>query len=270
MKSIGAPLLALVALVATPVLSRPALAGEASVLDPSYVIELQFGPGVQPTYPGSRFYRPVPVPGISVRHSDEPVRFSAPDDGFGVPVVDASGFRAGPVGNVVVPRWRTHEELIGLHKVRPAVEIGAFAEYFPVDSLRMRIEVRSGVYGHDGVVATGGADYVTSADRFTFSIGPRVDVGSAAWTRTYFGVKPFEAIRNGQVYAFEGTGGIAAVGALSTMRVNVAEDWSATAYGGLKRLTGSAAASPIPTVLGSRSQLTAGLLLARSFTVGPF
>ena len=156
MKSIGAPLVALATLAAAPALATFALAGDASVLDPAYVVELQFGPGVQPTYPGSRFYRPVPVPGISVRRSDEPVRFSAPDDGFGVPIVDSSGFRAGPVGNVVVPRWRTHEELIGLHKVRPAVEIGGFAEYFPVESLRMRVEVRHGLYGHDGIVATGG------------------------------------------------------------------------------------------------------------------
>ncbi len=266
MRSTSAPLLALAAAVA----STPALAGGKGVLDPSYVVELQLGPGVQPTYPGSRYYRPVPLPGISVRRSDEPVRFSAPDDGFGAPVVDSSGFRLGPVGNVVVPRWRTHEELDGLHKVRPAVEIGGFAEYFPIESLRMRVEVRRGVYGHDGIVATGGADYVANADRFTFSVGPRIDIGNAAWTRTYFGVKPFEAARNGQVYAFEGAGGVAAVGAMSTMRVDVADDWSATAYGGLKRLTGSPAASPIPTVLGSRSQLAAGLLLARSFTIGPF
>lgn len=270
MKWIGTSLPTLAALVAMPVLATPSLAGEKSPLDPSYVVELQLGLGVQPTYPGSQYYRPVPIPGISVRRSDEPVRFSAPDDGFGVPIVDSSGFRAGPVGNVVVPRWRTHEELLGLHKVRPAVEIGGFAEYFPAESLRMRVEVRRGVYGHDGIVATGGADYVATTGKFTFSVGPRVDIGSAAWTNTYFGVKPFEALRNGQVYAFEGAGGVAAVGALSTMRIVVAEDWSATAYGGLKRLTGSAAASPIPAVLGSRSQLTAGLLLAHSFMVGPF
>ena len=187
-----------------------------------------------------------------------------------MPVVDASGFRLGPVGNVVVPRWRTHEELYGLHKVRPAVEVGGFAELFPVDFVRLRLEVRCGVYGHDGIVASGGADYVASAERFTFSIGPRFDMGDAAWTNTYFGVKPFESLRNGQVTAFNASGGVAAVGALSTMRVEVAQDWSATAYGGLKRLTGSAASSPIPGTLGSRNQVSAGLLLARSFIVGPF
>ena len=56
-----------------------------------------------------------------------------------------------------------------------AVEAGAFVEYFPVESLRMRVEVRHGLYGHDGIVATGGADYVASADRFTFSVGPRIE-----------------------------------------------------------------------------------------------
>ena len=256
--------------VAAALAPTAAPAREKSVLDPSYVVEVQLGVGVQPTYPGSRFYRPVPVPGISVRRSDEPVRFSAPDDGFGVPIVDSSGFRLGPVGNVVVPRWRTHEELYGLHKVRPAVEIGVFAEYFPVESLRLRVELRRGVYGHGGLVGTGGADYVVAGERVTFSIGPRVDFGSAAWADTYFGVKPHEALRNGHVTAFEGTAGVAAVGALSTMRVDVAPDWSVTAYGGLKRLTGSAAASPISTDLGSRNQLSAGVLFARSFMVGPF
>ena len=250
---------------------RVALATEqaSSPLDPGYIVELQMGAGTQPTYPGARYYRPVPVPGISVRRTDEPVRFSSPDDGFGVPILDAQGFRLGPVGNVVVPRWRTHEELHGLHKVRPAIEAGVFVEYFPIEMWRARLEIRHGVYGHDGLVARAGTDFVAKAGPVTWSLGPRVDFGSQAFSRAYYGVKPYEALANGTVPAFSPQSGITSAGLLSTARTELDANWNATAYGGMQRLTGSAAASPIPRLLGSRNQFSAGLLFARSITITP-
>ena len=69
---------------------------------------------------------------------------------------------------------------------------------------------------------------------------------------------------------FRSSGGVTSAGLMTTARYDFAQDWNATLYGGLSRLAGSAAASPIPNVLGSRNQFTAGLLFARTFNVGAF
>lgn len=243
---------------------------EKSPLSPDWLVTLQFGPGLAPAYPGSAAYRPVPVPGIGVRRSDEPERFAAPDDGFGAPVFDVSGFRFGPVANVLVPRWRTHQELYGLRKLRTAVEAGVFAEYYPADELRLRGELRQGLYGHNGVVAAFSSDYVKRAGAFLFSAGPRVNLGSDDYMKAYYDVTFDQALANGRVYPFHSGGGVASAGFMSTARYDFTPDWNATVYGGLQRLTGSAAASPIPNLLGSRNQFSAGLLFARTFAVGGF
>lgn len=256
------------ATAATP--ARAAESAQKSPLSPDWLVTVQFGPGLTAAYPGSRDYRPVPVPGLGVRRSDEPERFAAPDDGFGAPILDASGFRAGPVGNVMIPRWRTHPELYGLRKLRAAVEVGGFVEYYPAEEFRLRGELRQGLYGHHGLVATVGADYIRRSGSFVFSAGPRVNLGSEAFARTYFAVSPEQALANGHVYAYRATAGVTSIGGMTTARYDFNRDWNATVYGGLQRLTGSAAASPIPTLLGSRNQYTAGMMFARTFAIGGF
>ena len=248
----------------------PAAPAEKSPLAPDWLVTVQFGPGMAAVYPGAAAYRPIPVPGLAVRRSDEPERFSAPDDGFGAPILDTSGFRLGPVANVLLPRWRTHAELTGLRRLKAAVEAGVYAEYYPVEPVRLRAELRQGFFGHHGLVASIGADFVKRAGDFLFSAGPRVNLGSTNYAKAYFGVTPDQALLNGRVPAFRATGGVTSAGFLSTARYDFSPVWNATAYGGLQRLTGSPAASPIPNYLGSRNQYSAGLLFARTFTIGGF
>ncbi len=241
-----------------------------SPLAPDWLVTVQFGPGLSPAYPGSSAYRPVPVPGLGVRRSDEPERFAAPDDGFGAPILDTAGFRLGPVANVLIPRWTMHQELNGLRKLSTAIEIGAYAEYYPVDDMRLRGELRQGVYGHDGLVATFGSDFIRRAGAFLFSAGPRINLGTAAYANGYFDVTPDQALANGRVPPFQSHGGVTSAGFMTTARYDFDPRWNATVYGGLQRLTGSPGASPIPNILGSRNQYSAGLMFARTFTIGGF
>ena len=54
--------------------------------DDAWIVTLQGIGAVAPSFPGSSVARPYPFPGVSVRAVGEAERFSAPDDGYGVPV----------------------------------------------------------------------------------------------------------------------------------------------------------------------------------------
>lgn len=237
---------------------------------PDWLVTVQIGPGVVANYPGASAYGLTALPGLSIRRANEPERFAAPDDGIGVPILNVSGFHAGPVANLVMPRWSANGDHYGLRSRRTAVEVGAFAEYFANDHLRLRAELRQGVIGHHGLVATLGADAIARQGPFQFSAGPRVNLGTSPFVRAYYDVTPAEALLNGRVHAFSGRGGLTSIGFMTTARYDFAKDWSATLHGGMLRLTGSPAASPIPIVFGSRNQFSAGLTLAHTFHFSGF
>ena len=52
-----------------------------------------------------------------------------------------------------------------------------FVEYWPVEFLRARAEMRRGFNGHEGFVADFGLDLVQSFGALTVSVGPRLALG---------------------------------------------------------------------------------------------
>ena len=171
----------------------------------AYIVTVQVIGAVTPSFPGSSVVRPYPFPGFSVRAAGEPERFSAPDDGFGVPVFEADGLRAGPVANFVFRRG----ERDGLHGVQPVGlthEVGGFVEYFAFDHFRARAELRQAVDGHEGFVASLGADFYGEANSFRLSVGPRLNLGDNRYANAYFSVTPVEAILNGRLEPSSGHG----------------------------------------------------------------
>ena len=252
----------------------PASPPPASPLAPAaspdaYIVTLQAIGAVAPSFPGSSILRPYPFPGVSVRGVGEPERFAAPDDGFGVPVFEADGVRMGPVANFVFRRG----DRDGLHGLRPVGlthEVGGFAEYFAFDHFRTRAELRQAVDGHGGFVAALGADFYGEANSFRLSLGPRLNLGDNRYANAYFSVTPVEAILNGRLEPYQATGGFTSAGGVATLRYDFAPNLNATVYTGLQRLTGSVGASPIPNMVGSRDQFTAGVSLSRSFEVAKF
>jgi len=216
-----------------------------------YIVTLQAIGAVAPSFPGSAVVRPYPFPGVSVRGIGEPERFSAPDDGFGVPVIDADG-------------------LFGLHHVGITHEVGGFAEYFAFDHFRARAELRQAVDGHDGFVASLGADFFGESNSFRLSLGPRLNLGDNRYANAYFSVTPVEAILNGRLEPYQATGGFTSAGGVATVRYDFTPNLNATIYTGLQRLTGSVGGSPIPNMVGSRDQFTAGVSVSRSFEVAKF
>lgn len=225
---------------------------------------------VAPSFPGSSQMRPYPFPSVSFRRVGEPEAFSTPDEGFGLDLIDLGQFRAGPVANFVFQRGQ-RDGLFGLRRISLTHEVGGFAELYPIDHLRLRAEMRQGVDGHRGFVAAFYADAYEWLGPFRVSVGPRLNFGDNKYADAYFSVTPLEAAVNGRLVPYSARGGFTAAGGMATIRYDFNEMTNISVYGGGLRLLGGVGGSPIPSLIGSRNQFTAGLAVAHSFVVpSPF
>lgn len=268
-------------LCATLLLGRPGAAVSADItaadparpptftmVDPdTYIVTLSGTLLGVPRYPGAEDYTAVGYPGIDIRRPDEPRRFSAPDDNFSVSLYDDDHFRVGPTARLVAGRYFADDRhhLFGFRDTRFAIEPGAFVEIYPMTSIRLRGELRQGVYGHHGTVGTIGADYILPIGQWEFSIGPRVNLGDASFARKYFGVSATEAALNGRVAPYAPTS-FAAAGLIGAATFTLDKVWAYTAFAGYTRIIGEAAKSPLVwRPFGSPDQVTFGLKISYSF-----
>ncbi len=234
-----------------------------------WIVTIKGNVKLGPSYPGADDFSVFGYPSLSLRRAGTPERFSAPDDGLSFSFLEESALRIGVVGRFQGGRYLEDDRrLFGLQKIDWAVEPGVFVEYWPVGFLRARAEVRRGFNGHEGFVADLGLDLVQKFGAFTFSAGPRLALGDAEFTRTYFGVTPFEAALNGMVTPYRPSGGITSVGATAGVTYDWSEQWSTTAFVSYKRLVSDAADSPIVKRFGSENQIGLGLTISYSFATG--
>lgn len=246
---------------APPRFTRPPPAGTSD----TYVVTITANGQFTPRFPGSRDLTGVVYPSLSFRRSDEPQRFTAPDDGISISFLDDPSFRIGPVARYQSGRYLEDDRrLFGLRKLNWDVEGGVFAEYWPLSFIRTRLEVRHGFRDGSGFVGNVGVDFLQPYDRFTFSLGPRLTFGDDDYVQRYFGVTPLEAARS-RFTRFRPDGGITSVGLLGAVTYTWNESWATTGYVGYNRLTGDVADSPIVRQIGSRDQLTFGAKLSYSF-----
>lgn len=235
-----------------------------------YIVTLTANGQAMPRFPGSDRFTGIGFPSVTFRRSDEPARFSAPDDGISLSFLDRPDFRIGVVGRYVSGRYLSDDRrLVGLRKVDWDIEPGFFIEYFPVSFLRARLEVRHGVRDGIGFSGNAGIDAIQPVDRFTFSVGPRLSFGDDSFVRRYFGVTATEAALNGRVTPFRPDGGLTGVGALGAVTCAWSDRVSTTAYAQFTRLVEDAGRSPIPKRLGSDDQFVFGASLSYSFAVSP-
>jgi outer membrane protein len=248
---------------ADPVFTMP------SAIPSGWIVTLKANLKAGPSYPGADDFSVLGFPSASVRRVGTVERFSAPDDGLSLSFVDDSALRIGAVGRFQGGRYlQDDRRLFGLRKIEWAVEPGLFLEYWPLEFLRARAEIRHGINGHEGFVADLGLDVVQRFGRVTLSAGPRLALGDSEFTRTYFGVTPVEAALNGQVTPYRPSGGITSVGAMAAVTYGWSQQWSSTGFVTYKRLVGDAADSPIVKRFGSENQVGLGLSLSYSFETG--
>ena len=241
-----------------------------TMVDPdTYIVTLSGTVLGVPRYPGAEDYTAVGYPGIDVRRLDEPRRFSAPDDNLSLSLYDDGHFRIGPTARYVDGRYFSNDRhhLFGLRDTRFAIEPGVFVEFYPIRTIRVRGELRQGLYGHHGTVGTIGADFIHPIERWELSIGPRLNFGDASFARKYFGVTAVEAELNGRVTPYALTS-YAAAGLIGAATYTPDDFWAYTAFVGYTRILGDAANSPlVRRPFGSPDQFTLGLKISYSFTV---
>jgi len=172
-------------------------AARPSVLSPGWIVTLSAQFMEAPLYPGANRYGAFGSPGVDVRRVGDPERFGTPDDNFGFALYDTPYFRFGPVGKLLGDRnVNSFYELRGLKTIGTTLELGGFAEINPLPFLRGRLELRQGIGGYGGLVATLGGDLWQNWNSLTLSLGPRFNFGDSRFARAYFSVSPEQSLAN--------------------------------------------------------------------------
>lgn len=251
------------AMIAAALLSAPvpALAGEGGYFwSGDWYLKVGAAGFAAPRYEGARKYLFQVTPMISLGKAGGTVRFSSRNDNPSFALIDNGGFRAGATGKLVMPRDDgDSKDLRGLTPVKFGGELGAFAEVYPTDWLRVRGEVRHGIRSHDGIVADIAADaFVDVRPDVRISAGPRVTLASNDYMDTYYGVKPHQVKKSG-LAAYDPDGGVHSVGAGAAITWQVNEKIETSAFAEYKRLVGDAASSSLVKQRGDRDQVLIGL-----------
>jgi MipA family protein len=222
---------------------------------------------VLPQFEGSQnsYLRPVPI--FRIRRANTPEQFRSPRDGGSIALINAGRFKAGPTFKVKLPREESKDAALrGLGDIDWTLEAGAFAEFWPVEWLRTRIEARQGFGGHTGVVGDLTADVVVPlSDRLTFSGGPRISASTAAAASPYFSIDAAQSLASG-LPVYSAGGGLRSYGAGMQVSYQIDRNWRTHTFLEYERLAGDAADSPLVTQRGSVNQIQVGIGVTRTFT----
>lgn len=226
------------------------------------------GPDLSPAWPGSKKLTVGPYLDVSRERVGTEFEFEAADESFGAPLLHSGTFAFGPSLGFVGKRTAA-DVGANLPTVGLTVEAGGFAQVSLTPDFRIRAAARKGLGGHGGFVGEVSADYIArEGDDWLFSIGPRVTLGDAKYSRAYFGVTPAAAAAAG-LSAFDPGGGIHAVGLSAGYLRQLDPHWGVAVYGRYDRMVGDAARSPVVRELGSRSQPSVGIALSYTFGGNP-
>lgn len=238
-------------------LAVPAVAQERS-----FNFALGGGVAAVPDYPGSDDYSAVPDLGFTFGS----LKWGAANFGNGIGAVPDNGFSVR--GAFKIRRDRKaedHRELTGLKDIDTAVELGLGVAYQQTNYMVFG-EVRQGFGGHSGVTGTLGADVIIRPDnRWTFTAGPRINLGDSEYASTYFDVSPTEAAAS-RFAAYDADGGILGAGISIGATYQIDDRWAMESQFTYEKLMNAAEDSPI-TANGSDDQITLSIGLSRAFTL---
>lgn len=254
-------------LAATPAFAQDAGAAGAQDEDRGWTVRVGAGPQLIPTYPGSDEYQVGFFPVLGFRKTGDPIPFGAPGDSPGLTINPNKPLEFGPVANFA-PEREAVEDGVAIGKVGFTPEIGAFAQFRLHPSIRVRVEGRKGLGGHEGWIGSAGIDYIVrDEDRFIFSIGPRATFANQRYQRSYYGVSPTVAAATG-LAVYDPDGGLNSVGAATGLLYQFNYNWGFQGFARYERLVKDASKSPIVRDIGSRNQYFAGIALTYTFDIG--
>jgi outer membrane protein len=241
-----------------------------SDVPPSAWIVTLGGYGVlEPTYEGSKRYILGFKPQAEFRQADDKEWLSFPNDAIDYNLLETFNFRAGPAANVTL-QSRFHGQDIDLRLGKADVDLagGAFAEYYPADFVRTRVELLQGITGNSGFAAVLSADYIwrPSAD-WILTAGPRATIADDRYASDYFSTQ--NAMKTGFFVPFRAEGGLLSSGAEMTGKYMMTEQLAAKFFIDYNQLIGDAADSPHVSLRGSAEQIIAGIGASYKFAVKP-
>lgn len=227
----------------------------------------------QPEFFGSDDYEFAFKPIISISRADRLSRFYSFNDNPSIALFDTGVFEAGLTGKLDWKRDSSdNRALYGLNDVDYAIELGGYAQWYPVDWLRLRGDLRYGFGGFEGVVADLAADAIYHSDLWggmTFSAGPRMTLTSSGFVDAYFGISEAEAFNSPNYYApYDPGGGVYSVGVGGQVFKDFGNGFRGSVFGEYRYLTGDAADSPIVIQNGDRNQFQTGVSLSYTFFLG--
>lgn len=215
---------------------------------------------VAPSYEGATEYLLRAAPVISIGRPGRSARFSSLNDNASIGFIDTGVFRAGLTGKLITGRDDDDsDDLKGLHEVDWGFELGGFAEFYPTDNIRGRVEVRRGLGAHDGVVADVSIDaFKDLTPTVRVSAGPRATFATENYFQEYYGVNAAESAASG-LKEYSPGGGLKSLGVGGQITWQTTEKVTTSAYAEYSRLMGPAADSSLVEERGSANQATFGV-----------
>jgi outer membrane protein len=271
------PGLAAAADLPAPQVPAPAAPASYAPAAPDWIVTIGAEPRIVPAWAGaadSKFGYSV-FPLFNIRNAGTPPDFFGARDSFGFNIINLGQVQLGPVGKLVWQRSASsYRELNGLGNVNYAIQAGGFVQFWPLQWLRLRGEIRQGLGGETGLTGDVFLDMVVPAGPFRFSAGPRVTLQTAAATSPYFGITQAQSIGSAvaglpQLPVYKAGGGLYSYGAGGQIEYFFSPQWSVHALTEYERLTGSAADSPLVIQRGSPNQFTFGIGATYSFNMHP-
>lgn len=245
---------------------------------PEWIVTIGAEPRIIPAWPGAPDSRLgfTAFPLFDIRKAGTPPEFFSARDSFGFPVLDLGPVKLGPAVRLIWERNAgDYVALNGLGNVNYALQVGGFAEYWPVPWLRLHGELRQGIGGETGLTGDLLLDGVVPLGQFRLSGGPRLTLQSAAAVGPYFSITATQSADSTvaglpKLPVYTAEGGLYSYGAGSKLEYFFNPQWAAHTFVEYERLTGSAADSPLVTQRGSPNQFTFGLGATYSFTIRQF
>jgi outer membrane protein len=235
-----------------------------------WVVTLGGYGGGEPLFPGAKGLTSTFRPIVDIRREGDKEWLGLPNDAVNLTLYQTGNFRAGAAGDLLQNRDRSDDSALkGLRNIDYTLELGAFAEYYPVPFIRTRVELLQGVTGSNGFVANLMADYIYQPDpHWLFTAGPRLRFVNTQYESTFFSISKAESAASG-LAPFHASGGLDSAGIDVTARYNMSERLSLRAFAEWDRLTGDGADSPLVKFRGSEDQFQFGVGAAYKFTYRP-
>ncbi len=257
----AAPLAAWSQTLETQSLEQRGFGPEGQAEPGQWNVNLGAGVGVVPDFPGANAYRARVLPFFLVNYGK--VLFFGPM-GLGVNVVNANGFRAGPLIGFQGGRNEGDDaHLHGLGDISASLTGGFFAAY-QSGPVRVSATVRQALTHTDnGLQGLVQLDLLVPmpARKMLLSFGPDIEFANARYTQTWFGVSAAQAQQSG-LPTYQAGAGVRDFGVHANASYLLDRHIVLRGFASVKEFTGDAADSP---VVQSKTQATAGIGVAYHF-----